>query len=320
MPGDSCSSRPGVPADEGPPPRAATAKPDEPSAAEDAGLPISAAAARTGIPADTLRVWQRRYGLGASRQSAGGHRRYTRGDLERLREVQRLLDQGAPIGEAARSVLRAGSLDLPLPEGAISVARRVAAAAADLDGPAVRTLLRDQVTARGVMSTWEEVLRPVLAAIGERWSSLPHGVAVEHLLSRSASLTFEEAMFEMTGTDRSAPQVLLTCVPGERHDLPLVALGAGLAERGIPALLVPTRATIADITDEALRYSALTVLYSHDVDGRWVSAPRIWPTEAPLLTAGPGWDLGQLPAGADHTNDLVDAVRKITARIRGRVS
>lgn len=280
-------------------------------AAEDTGLPISAAAARTGIPADTLRVWQRRYGLGASRQSAGGHRRYTRGDLERLREVQKLMVQGVPIGEAARSVLRAASIDLPLPVAAIPQTRQLAAAAGDLDGPAVRTLLGDHIAEHGALPTWEELLRPVLTAIGERWSSLPHGIAVEHLLSRAAALAFGDAVSGLRGTDGRAPDVLLTCVPGELHDLPLVALEAGLAELGVCAALLPIRTTLAGITDEAVRFGALTVLYAHADVGRWMSAPHIWPPGAPLLVAGPGWDPERLPAGTGHVNDLAGALRAV---------
>lgn len=287
-----------------------------PSGAEDAGLPISVVAARTGIAVDTLRMWQRRYGLGASRQSSGGHRRYTRGDLERLREVLTLLEQGVSIGEAARGVLRASSLDLPLPAEATPLAHRVAAAAADLDGPAVRRLLRDHIADRGVLSTWEELLRPVLAAIGTRWSSLPHGVAVEHLLSRAAVITLSETMPGQLGAARDAPTVLLACVPRDHHDLPLVALAAGLAERGIAAALLTSRSTIAEITDEAIRYP-LTVLYAHDLQGAWISLPSIWPHRLPLLVAGPGWDPARLPAGVGHTNDLADAVRAVVDRVAG---
>ncbi|MFT7176173.1 MAG: DNA-binding transcriptional MerR regulator, partial [Halioglobus sp.] len=38
---------------------------------------IGTVARLSGIKADTLRVWERRYGLGASGKSAGGRREYT---------------------------------------------------------------------------------------------------------------------------------------------------------------------------------------------------------------------------------------------------
>src|SRR5689334_12883185 len=68
-------------------------------------LSISQVARRTGLTTTTLRVWQRRYGLGASATSAGGHRRYSPADLARLRAARELIEQGLPTAEAARIVL-----------------------------------------------------------------------------------------------------------------------------------------------------------------------------------------------------------------------
>jgi hypothetical protein len=55
----------------------------------------------TGIKADTLRVWERRYGLGASKKSPGGRREYTQSDLEHLQIIAALLEQGTRIGDIA---------------------------------------------------------------------------------------------------------------------------------------------------------------------------------------------------------------------------
>jgi hypothetical protein len=55
----------------------------------------------TGIRAETLRAWGRRYGLGASQKSASGHRIYTQTDLEHLQIIGRLVGQGFRIGEIA---------------------------------------------------------------------------------------------------------------------------------------------------------------------------------------------------------------------------
>jgi len=55
----------------------------------------------TKIRPETLRAWERRYGLGASQKSAGGHRLYTQTDLEHLQIIGRLVGQGFRIGEIA---------------------------------------------------------------------------------------------------------------------------------------------------------------------------------------------------------------------------
>ncbi|NQX89386.1 MAG: MerR family transcriptional regulator [Halioglobus sp.] len=60
----------------------------------------------TGIKADTLRVWERRYKLGASHKSSSGRRLFTQSDLEHLQLVSALVAGGIRIGDIARSERR----------------------------------------------------------------------------------------------------------------------------------------------------------------------------------------------------------------------
>ena len=64
---------------------------------------IGTVARLTGLKPDTLRVWERRYGLGASHKSSTGRRQYTQSDLEHLQLVAALVNDGARIGEIADS-------------------------------------------------------------------------------------------------------------------------------------------------------------------------------------------------------------------------
>src|SRR4051794_41959988 len=69
------------------------------------GLTISAVSDQIGVTRVTLRSWQRRYGLGPSRVTAGGHRRYTPTDGGRVRAVRRLITAGEPPrGAGSRGV------------------------------------------------------------------------------------------------------------------------------------------------------------------------------------------------------------------------
>jgi DNA-binding transcriptional MerR regulator len=62
----------------------------------------SGAAARlTGIPVETLRVWERRYNVVGPRQSAKGQRLYSPTDVTRLSVIKRLVDSGHAIGSIA---------------------------------------------------------------------------------------------------------------------------------------------------------------------------------------------------------------------------
>lgn len=56
------------------------------------------AARMAGLPVETLRVWERRYGLSETERSSHGQRLYSAEQIERLRLLKKLVDQGHPIG------------------------------------------------------------------------------------------------------------------------------------------------------------------------------------------------------------------------------
>jgi hypothetical protein len=63
---------------------------------------IGTVARLTGVKADTLRVWERRYSLGASHKSPSGRRLFTQSDLEHLQLVAALVAGGTRIGDISR--------------------------------------------------------------------------------------------------------------------------------------------------------------------------------------------------------------------------
>ena len=80
---------------------------------------IGAVAQMLGIPPATLRTWEDRYGLPVPERSPGGHRVYSRDQVEQLRFVKAQLDQDISPADAHRLLaeqLTAGSLSLGAPE------------------------------------------------------------------------------------------------------------------------------------------------------------------------------------------------------------
>src|SRR5690606_17590983 len=72
---------------------------EEPGARSLEGLSIRVVVNRTGIPADTLRMWERRYGFPKPSRRAGGSRLYTEEDVVRLKLVSQALAAGFRPGE-----------------------------------------------------------------------------------------------------------------------------------------------------------------------------------------------------------------------------
>jgi hypothetical protein len=77
------------------------------------GLTLKAVSQRTGIPAATLRTWERRYGFLQPTRSPSGYRLYGEEELARIQQVKYLLDQGVRIGEAMAAVIGAAGPSAP---------------------------------------------------------------------------------------------------------------------------------------------------------------------------------------------------------------
>lgn len=89
------------------------------------GIYRSGVAARlTGIPVDTLRVWERRYALIEPRLSSGRQRLYSTDDIKRLALIKQLVDAGhaigtlAPLGNETLAGMRDTALAMRSPGGA----------------------------------------------------------------------------------------------------------------------------------------------------------------------------------------------------------
>jgi len=73
--------------------------------------PIQVVTRRTGISADVLRVWEKRYGVVSPVRSTNGRRLYTDADIERLRLLVQATHTGRTIGQVA-ALPKAVLLDL----------------------------------------------------------------------------------------------------------------------------------------------------------------------------------------------------------------
>src|SRR5215467_10179959 len=101
---------------------------------EDLKLPqmftIGALSRATGVPPDTLRTWERRYGFPKPERTDTGHRRYSQAAVERLQLVREALQLGHRAAtvihtdiEALRALVDQGGASEPASEQA-AVARR----------------------------------------------------------------------------------------------------------------------------------------------------------------------------------------------------
>ena len=79
-------------------------------------MPIAPVERETGLPKDTLRVWERRYGFPQPDRDASGDRLYPEAQVAQLRVVKRLMDRGLRPGRLLK--LDAAALQALAEEGA----------------------------------------------------------------------------------------------------------------------------------------------------------------------------------------------------------
>ncbi|TDU87248.1 B12 binding protein [Kribbella voronezhensis] len=304
-------------------------------------LTVSAAARRLGIAAPTLRSWERRYGLSPSARSAGGHRRYSPEDLARLRAMVKLVNSGVPTAEAASTVRdRIYPVRSPNVTSATSVAdgprtlvRRPRAAkpveAADLfqlanemDGMRLTHEIARSLDRSGAVEAWTSRLVPLLVGVGEQWERTGKCIEVEHLASDAVAggLRYHtRRAIERHKPDESTRPVVLACLELEDHALPLLALAAALAERGVRVQTLGAATPINSLSAAVRRIRPAAVFI-------WSSAPRTADAEAlqtlartrpsySLVIGGPGWQAlgtptGWVPTLADAVDALVTAAHR----------
>jgi DNA-binding transcriptional MerR regulator len=285
--------------------------------------PAGAVARRLGVAVTTLRTWHQRYGMGPSLHEPGHHRRYTEQDIQRLELMQRLIVSGVAPGDAARWARRRASppatdrLAAADASATAPAVRGLSRAALRLDASAVRQGIAEAVRDLGVVAAWDGILRPVLVAIGHRYATTGALVEVEHLVSGCISAVLGAVPRPPTGVPA---RILLACADDEQHSLPIEALAAALAARGVPARSLGARVPPAALRAAVRRTGPAAVLvWSHQpstADPQQlenVLAERARPLV--LAAAGPGWDRSSTPSGVVFPDTLGDALVTCTSVI-----
>jgi DNA-binding transcriptional MerR regulator len=198
----------------------------------DGVLRIGELSKRSGVSPELLRAWERRYGLLRPVRSAGGLRLYTPADVERVRVMRQHLADGLAAAEAAALALRAGVGDAATPMAILPEAVRddLADALDRYDEPRAQAILDRLLAVVTVDTLLSEVVLPYLHELGERWQRGDASVAQEHFAS-------SVVRGRLLGLARGwglglGPTAVLACLPGEQHDLGLIAFGLALRSRG----------------------------------------------------------------------------------------
>lgn len=234
----------------------------------DATLNIAAVERETRLSKDVLRVWEKRYGFPTPLRDAHGERCYPVEQVERLRLMKRLMDQGMRPGRMAQ-----------MPEAQlVQLAQRPAAQSAAQDGEAHALIdsllsavkhdpaafqagLRQQLARLGLERFVEQLAAPLTTAVGGRWESGSFDIFDEHLYTETMTRVLRHALAALPDAVQG-PRVLLTTLPGEAHGLGLTMIEALLALDGAICIALGTETPPASIARAAQSHRAEVVALS----------------------------------------------------------
>jgi MerR family transcriptional regulator, light-induced transcriptional regulator len=274
---------------------------------------------RTGLSADVIRVWERRYGLVKPVRSDGNFRLYSQADVAQLELMRHYLRQQVPPARAAELVLRA---QRDAPDANPGVPAREAASARSIlrdslerfdEAPAER-LLRRLLTMFAPGTVVRDVVVPYLRELGERWACGEASVAQEHFAS-----CFLEGWMMGIARAPAAPgrrRAVLACVPEERHALGLLAFGIALRDFGWRLTYLGGDIPLEAVSDAADAVSADAVVLatvSPDALAAAADDAAALAERHPVAVGGAG-TAAPPPALAPHVlpEDIVEAALRLS--------
>jgi DNA-binding transcriptional MerR regulator/methylmalonyl-CoA mutase cobalamin-binding subunit len=215
----------------------------------------------TGVAKETLRVWERRYDFPQPLRDPNGERVYPIEQVHKLRLVKRLIDLGFRPGK----VIQYSADELQALTGKASGSSNGASAPApelqtylDLckshQMEALRRKLSQALLMMGLKSFVIELVSPLTSLIGEAWASGQLATFEEHLYTESLTVVMRSAIFAMpqaNGNHVSAPRILLTTLPQERHGLGLLMAEAMCVAEGAHCISLGVQTPLLDIVEAA---------------------------------------------------------------------
>ena len=190
-------------------------------------LNISALSRRTGVAPDTLRKWEQRYGVLNPTRTAGGQRRYTEMDVQRVEWLRDRIRDGWRVGEAARVLDEAGSAALDEPA---ELRDALIASIRDYEPQLVSATLDQAFAVLPLEQALTEVITPALQWTGEAWHDGELSIAQEHAITAKVRAHLGKLLSDGRGGVHGV--AVLACAPGEQHDIGLLMLAVMLRADG----------------------------------------------------------------------------------------
>jgi methanogenic corrinoid protein MtbC1 len=290
--------------------------------------PIQVVVRRTGLSADVLRAWERRYGVVEPARTATGRRLYSDDDIERLRLLHRAVRGGRSIGQVSalstselRALVREDETEEVQPTGrhggearadVSGVVADCLAAVDQLDAAALEDRLTRAGTDVGASVLLEGVVTPVLATVGHRWVEGDYTIAHEHMTSAVVRQVIGR-MLRGTTADAARPLALVAAPAGEHHELGAMMVAAIAGLQGWRVLYLGADMPMEDLGQAVSKHQPRVVALSTVSPEAASTLPKQLATLKPYLSPDT-----TLLVGGQAAETHWDALEKLGAvRVRG---
>ncbi len=204
--------------------------------------PLNKAVEETGMSADALRAWERRYGLPMPHRTAGGHRLYSQRDIAIVKWLRARQKEGMRISQAVglwkklnknnRDPLATEQMRANAPTDALAHQRQAwINACLRFDERQANQVLSLTFATHRPEIVCTEILMRGLGEIGNLWHRNQASVQQEHFASRLV-LRRIESLIAAAPPVVHPETILLACPPEEEHVLPLLFLEFFLRRNG----------------------------------------------------------------------------------------
>ena len=215
---------------------------------------IQAVSELTGIPAPSLRAWERRYGVPTPGRTGKGYRLYSQRDVDMLGRMRDLCEAGVSASDAARMVGQAPVGQAPVggspageqlprspPSGPhAAVAARIVAAVERYDVDALERELHLAQSMGSAPLIFEEIFAPAMREIGDGWHQGRLSISQEHLASEVLARA-SRSLLDLVQPGSAPKTALLACWDEEQHVLPLYGIAFRLAQWGYRCIVLGAR-------------------------------------------------------------------------------
>ena len=234
---------------------------------------LRAVTKETGLTPETLRAWERRYGIVKPQRSAGGHRLYSKRDIRLLKWLVERQEEGLSISRAVelwRNLDESGrdpfAATQPDEVSATSASNleelRQAwiAACKDFKEKPAEQILSQAFAVATPETVVIEILQKGLAEIGNQWYAGQASVQQEHF-SSSLAMRRLHALVAAAPPATRAGRILAACPPGEEHEFALLLSTFLLKRQGWEVIYLGTNVPLEKM-EATLRLTSPSMVLS----------------------------------------------------------